>query len=111
MKARCQARLRWQLTRTGALHDLIHLLLMTETRLFVARYFCHLAKLKQVKTSLVHFRVEATDYSQKVVNALWIGDLIQKNNDNDEIECEYNFHPYSAYAHTRSFRCSILSNS
>jgi len=38
-----------------------NLLVMTETRRFVARYSCHPAKLKQAKLSLVPLRVETTD--------------------------------------------------
>ena len=68
--------------------------------------------LKKARIFFVPCPVEINDiYFTKVVNALWNGDVIQKNNENDEIECEQSSYPWSVYVQTCFIRCSILSNS
>ena len=86
--------------------------MMTKNRFFLAQYSYHPMNLKKASISLVSCPVVINDiHSTKVVNALWNGYLIQKNNENNEVECKLSSYPRSVYVQTYFIRCSILSNS
>jgi hypothetical protein len=62
-------------------------IMMTKTRLYIAQYSYHQVNLRKARIFHFSFLWKYMTFA-KVVNALWNGDLIQKNNVNNEIDCE-----------------------
>ena len=87
MKARCLTRLSWPLISTGT--SILQFMYYDDKNwTFYSTIFISSNEAQEGKDSVVPFPVKINDIHAKVVNALWNGELIQKNNENNEIDCE-----------------------